>query len=275
MAMRFLHEIGKLSLGALLAASAHAQATERIVLDGSTGVLPLALSLAKAFQARDPGVAVDAGKGLGTRARIQALASGSIDVALASHGLNTDEISRLGMAAHEIARIGVVFGVNAAVPLASVAAQQVCDVYAGKATNWKSLGGPDLEIAARTRPDSEVDAEVVRANIRCLSDLRMPEAVKVMPRSGDMARELAATPGAIGMTTMTVVEQSQGKIRAVAIDGIAPSAENVERNTYRLVRQSFFVTRTAATPAVVRFLAFARSPAGEQVIRANGAIPVK
>ena len=35
-------------------------------------------------------------------------------------------------------------------------------------------------------------------------------------------------PGAIGMTTMTVVEQSQGKIKALSIDGIAPSAENVE-----------------------------------------------
>jgi phosphate transport system substrate-binding protein len=212
---------------------------------------------------------------LGTKARIQALAEGKIDVALASHGLNTDEISRLGMAVLEIARIAVVFGVNAAVPVANVTPQQVCDVYAGKITNWRALGGSDLEIAPRTRPDTEVDAEVVRANIRCLSELRMPEAVKVMPRSGDMARELAAEAGAIGMTTMTVVEQSRGKIRALSIDGTAPTAENVVRKAYPLVRESFFVTKAAPTSAVARFLEFARSPAGEQVIRANGAIPVR
>lgn len=275
MVNRFSSWIASVSLGALLAASAHGQATDRILIDGSTGVLPLAVSLAKAFEERTPGVTVEAGKGLGTKARIHALADGKIDVALASHGLNAEEISRLGMAAHEIARIAVVFGVNAAVPVSNVTAQQVCDVYTGKITNWRALGAPDMAIAPRTRPDSEVDAEVVRAGIRCLSELRMPETVKVMPKSGDMARELAAVAGAIGMTTMTVVEQSQGKIKALAIDATAPSAENVERKTYRLVRESFFVTKAAPTPAVARFLEFTRTPAGEQVIRANGAIPVK
>jgi phosphate transport system substrate-binding protein len=275
MANRFLNRIAGLSLSAFLAASAHGQPTDRILIDGSTGVLPLAVSLARAFQEQNPAVAVEAGKGLGTKARIQALADGRIDVALASHGLNTDEISRLGMAAHEIARIGVVFGVNGSVAVANVTAQQVCDVYAGKITNWRALGGADLEIAARTRPDTEVDAEVVRANVRCLADLRMHENVKVMPTSGDMARELASATGAIGMTTTTVVEQSQGRIRALSLDGAAATAVNVERRAYPLVRQSFFVTKATPTPTVARFLEFARSPAGEQVIRANGAIPVK
>jgi phosphate transport system substrate-binding protein len=136
------------------------------------------------------GVTVESGKGLGTKARIQALAEGKIDVALASQGLNIDEISRQGMTAHEIARIAVVFGVNAAAaPVSNVTAQQICDVYAGKTTSWKALGGPDSQVALRTRPDTEVDAEIVRAHIRCLSELRMPEMVKVMPTSGDMAKK--------------------------------------------------------------------------------------
>lgn len=52
----------------------------------------------------------------------------------------------------------------------------------------------------------------MRGNIACLKDLKMPDAVKIMPRAGDMAAELAATTGAIGMTTTTtttIVEQSQ------------------------------------------------------------------
>lgn len=273
MANSFSKWIAGLSLSALLAASAHGQTADKIVIDGSTGVLPLAESLARAFQDRNPGVTVELGEGLGTKARIQALAEGKIDVAVASHGLNADEISRSGLAAHEIAQTAVVFGVPAAVPVANLTAQQICDVYAGKITNWKALGGPDLEIAPRTRPDTEVDAEVVRANIPCLSELQMPERVKVMPKTGDMAEELAAAAGSIGMTSMTVVEQSQGKIKALSIDGTAPTAENVVRKTYPLVRESFFVTKAAPTPAVARFLEFTRSPAGEQVIRANGAIP--
>ena len=132
-----------------------------------------------------------------------------------------------------------------------------------------------MEIAARTRPDSEVNTEVVRDNIACLKDLKMHEAVKVMPRAGDMATELAATAGAIGMTTMTVVEQSQGKIKALSINGIDPSAQNVERKAYRLVRESFFVIKTPASPAVARFLEFTRGAMGHTVITANGAIAVK
>jgi len=267
--------IGMFSIGAFLAIGAHGQTTERIVIDGSTGGMPLAAALAQAFQARNPVVTIEMGKGLGTKARLQALAEGKIDIALASHGLNIDEITRQGMAVHEIANVAVVFGVNATVPVGNLTAQQICDVYARKTSDWKALGGPEMEIAARARPDSEVDTEVVRGNIACLKDLKMPEAVKIMPRAGDMAAELAATTGAIGMTTMTVVEQSQGKIKALSVDGIAPSVQNVERKAYRLVRESFFVVKTPASPAVARFLEFTRGAMGHTVITANGAIAVK
>lgn len=267
--------IGTFSLGALLAIGAHGQTTERIVIDGSTGGMPLAAALAKAFQEQNPGVTIEMGKGLGTKARLQALAEGKIDIALASHGLNIGEITRQGMAVHEIANVAVVFGVNSTVPVVNLTAQQICDVYAGTISKWKALGGPETQIAARTRPDSEVDTEVARDNIACLKDLKMPEAVKVMPRAGDMATELAATAGAIGMTTMTVVEQSQGKIKALSINGINPSAQNVERKAYRLVRESFFVIKTPASPAVTRFLEFTRGSTGHTVIAANGAIAVK
>ena len=262
-------------ISALFAPAVHAQATEKIVIDGSTGVMPLATALAKAFQQQNPGVSIELGKGLGTKARLQALAEGKIDIALASHGLNIDEVSRQGMTVHEIARIAVVFGVNAAVPVSNLTEQQACDIYAGKAVDWKTLGGAPMELAARTRPDSEVDAEVVRAYIKCLKDLRMAEGVKVMPSAGDMAKELAATRGAIGMTTMTVVEQSKGNIKALSLEGIAPTVENVEGKRYPLVRQSFFVVKSPASPAVARFVAFVRSPEGVQIIRANGAIPVR
>ncbi len=264
-----------LAFSALLALGMQGQAAERFVIDGSTGVMPLAAALVEAFQERNPGVTIEMGQGLGTGARLKALAEGRIDIALASHGVNLDDITRQGMSVHEIARTAVVFAVNASVPVVNLTDQEICDVYAGKTSSWKALGGPGMDIAPRTRPDTEVDAEVVRANIRCLSDLQMPATVKVMPKTGDMAKELAETAGAIGMTTMTVVEQSQGKIRALSINGIAPSTENVERAAYPLVRKSFFIAKATPPPPVAQFLQFARDPAGEQVIRANGAIPVR
>lgn len=258
-----------------LAACAHAPAPSKIVIDGSTGVMPLAASLGKAFQDRHPTVTIEFGKGLGTKARLQALAEGKIDVALASHGLDFAEVARQGMQVYEIARVAVVFGVNSTVTQVSLTESQICDVYSGMVTDWSSFGHVALPLAARTRPDSEVDAEVVRGQVKCLAALKMPVTVKVMPRAGDMAQELAATSGAIGMTTMTVVEQSQGKVRALAINGVAPTPTNVERTAYTLVRQSYFVVKSPPSPAVARFVEYARSAAGHAVITANGALPVK
>jgi phosphate transport system substrate-binding protein len=196
-------------------------------------------------------------------------------VALASHGLDIAEVTRQGMQVHEIARVAVVFGVNSTVVQTSLTESQLCDVYAGRVRDWSSFGHAALPLAARTRPDSEVDAEVVRSHVKCLGPLTMPATVTVMSRAGDMAQELAATSGAIGMTTMTVVEQSQGKVRALAINGVAPTPGNVERMAYAMVRQSYFVVKSPASPAVARFIEYARSAAGHTVITANGALPVK
>ena len=55
----------------------------------------------------------------------------------------------------------------------------------------------------------------------------MPSSVTVMERSGDMARELAKTPGAIGMSTTTVADQSNGAVTALLLDGNAPTEANV------------------------------------------------
>lgn len=275
--MRILRacRISAMTLGLILATAVYGLAAEKITVDGSTGVMPLVAALAKVYQARHPSITVEMGKGLGTKARLQALAEGKIDIALASHGLVIEELTRQGMAVQEIAKVAVLFGMNMSVSITNLTDRQACDIYAGKVTNWKELGGPDLVIAPRTRPDTEVDAEVVRAKVGCLRDLKMAETVKVMPRSGDMAKELAATAGAIGMTTMTVVEQSQGQIKPLSLNGITPSAENVKRKTYALTRDSFLVTKAQPSPAVTRFLAFVRSPEGEQVIVANGAVPVQ
>lgn len=258
----------------ILALASQGLAAETILVDGSNGVIPLVAALAEAYHERQSGVTVEMGKGLGTTARLQALAAGKIDIALASHGLDFEEIARQGMAVQEIAKVAVVFGVNASVPVTGLTGRQVCDVYAGRITNWKELGGPDLAIAPHARPDTEVDTEVARAKIGCLKDLKMAGHVRMMPETGDMTRELAAPPGAIGMTTMTVVEQSRERIRPLSFNGIAPHAENVKSQRYALTRDSFLVTKATLTPAVAGFLDFVRSPAGAEVIAANGAVPV-
>lgn len=262
-----------LATAMLLITATATTAQTTLKIDGSSGAMPLVAALAKAYEIKTPGQKIEIGSGLGTKARIDALKSGGIDVAVASHGLKIDELTKDGMIVDRIARTAVVFGVNASVPIASLSQGQICAIYSGSVTNWNAVGGADLTIAARTRPESEVDAEVVRSAIGCLKPLTMPETVKVMPRGGDMAKELAATAGAIGMTSITVVEQSGGKIKALSLDGVAPTEANVIAGNYRLVREVFLVTKDNAWPAIKAFLDFVKSAEGASTIKANGAIP--
>ncbi|MGZ8412432.1 MAG: substrate-binding domain-containing protein [Gemmatirosa sp.] len=242
-------------------------------IDGSAGVMPLAAALAEAYRAAQPQVTIAMGAGMGTAERLDALASGRIDVALASHGIDEAELARRGLAAHEIARAAVVFATHAGVPLTAITQRQLCDVYAGRAVDWRALGGPSLAIAPRTRPAGEVDADVVLAGVPCLRDVAMAAHVRSIERPDAMAAALADTPGAIGMTSLPFVARSGGRLRALALDGVAPTAEQVRRGTYPLTRRSVFLTRAEPSPAVRAFLTFVRGPAGARTIAASGVVP--
>jgi phosphate transport system substrate-binding protein len=264
-----------MALVATLAPSIPTFAGEKVSIDGSTGVAPLVASLARAYQVDNPGTAIVIGSGLGTKARIQALREGRIDIAMASHGLDVPAMQRQGMVVHEIGRIAVVFGTNAGVNVATISESEVCAIYAGKLTDWKALGGSHMPIVPLTRPDSEVDAEVVRGGITCLTGLAMHPGVRTMAKSGDMADALAGVMGSVGMTTMTVVEQSGGRVLPLALGQVAPSAANVESRRYTLTRDIFLVVGAGSSDATRKFIDFVRSPAGAKVIAANGAVPVK
>ena len=247
----------------------------KIVLDGSTGMIPLAKALAVAYQQVSTDPQIELGQGLGTGARLKALADGKIQVALASHGIKADDLAKDNLRAIEVAKGAVVFAVNASVPLTEVTEAQLCDLYSGRAGNWKALNGPDVAVVVLTRPPTEVDPEVIRAKIGCFKELKEVESVRVMARGSDMAKGLAETTHAIGMTSGTVVEQSGGKLRALAVNGIAPTADNVKTGRYFLTRDFLFVVKAPPAPPVARFLEFVLSPDGDRVILANGAIPVR
>jgi phosphate transport system substrate-binding protein len=269
-----IQQVRLIALAAALAAAGAetAGAQQRISVDGSTGTAPLVAALGQAFTANS-NVVVEVGKGLGTKARFEALQAGKIDVAMASHGLNVAEVTRMNMSVHRIAMTPVVFAVHETVNLGRLTEAQICAIYRGSARNWKDFGGADLAVAPLARPDSEVDAEVVRGGLACFKDLKLPESVKVLARAGDMAKALAETPGGIGMTSATVVEQSRGKVKAVALDGITADEASIAAGRYRLTRDAFLVTGNAPSPPVKAFIGFVTGAEGAAVIRANGAIP--
>ena len=113
------------------------------------------------------------------------------------------------------------FAVNSAA-LSNMTEEQVCAVYSGQITDWQALGASQAPIVVMTRPPTEVDSEVIREKIKCFKNLQVSENIRVMARGGDMAKGLAETSDAIGMTSMTVVEQSKGSVKALMLNGVSP-----------------------------------------------------
>ena len=246
-------------------------AQQKLMIDGSTGTAPLVDALGDIFTAKR-GIAIEVGKGLGTKARFEALSGGKIDIAMASHGLNVADITKRGMTVHRIAMTPVLFAVHESVSAQGVADAQICSIYEGKIRNWKELGGSDLAVVPLVRPESEVDMEVVRDGIGCFKNLKLPEGIRSLARAGDMARALTETTGGVGMTSATFVSQSKGKIKALLLNGAAADEASVLSGKYRLTRDAFLVTSKTPSDAVSAFIAFVRSPEGAAVIKANGAI---
>ena len=125
-------------LTTLILAISTATAQTVLKIDGSTGAMPRVAALGKAYEAKAPGLKIEIGRGLGTPARIEALNAGSIDIAVASHGLKIDDLTKQGMVVGEIARTPVVFGFNSSVPLTNLSQAQICSIYSGDLTNWKA-----------------------------------------------------------------------------------------------------------------------------------------
>ncbi|MGH7767193.1 MAG: phosphate ABC transporter substrate-binding protein [Candidatus Binatia bacterium] len=259
----------------LLAAVLPAWGQEKIVLDGSTGMLPLARALATEYQKKSSDPQIELGKGLGTGERLKALSDGKIQIALASHGIKPEDIQKGNLKVIEVAKGAIVFAVNASVPVTNITDAQLCEIYSGKVRSWKALGGPDAAIAVHTRPPTEVDPEVIREKIACFKDLKEAEGMKVMARGGDMAKALTETPNAIGMTSLTVVEQSGGKVKALTLNGVVPSGENIKNRRYFLTRDFLFVVKGEPSPSIKKFLDFVQSPDGDNVIVKNGAVPLR
>lgn len=104
--------------------------------------MPLVSALAKAYREQNKDAIIEIGKGLGTKARIEALREGKIQIAMASHGLNVESVKKRGMMMSEIVKAAVVFGINANVPATALSDQQICDIYSITKSNWKELGDP-------------------------------------------------------------------------------------------------------------------------------------
>ena len=257
----------------VIKASVAQQIQDTILIDGSTGVRPLVVALAAAFQKEYPGIHIVIGEGMSTKKRIVALKNEEIDIAMASHGLDIPAFTQQGLQVHWFAQMAILLGVHPSVNIDNISREQVCNIYSQGYTNWQQLGGNDLSIKTLSRPSDEVDMEVLLEHLPCLENIENREWVELHQKSGPLAKALQETEGAIGMTTAVRIAQSKGKIKALTYEGVSAKASKVYKGKYPFSRRAYLITRGTNSPAIKRFLMFIKSRTGKKVLQQNAAVP--
>lgn len=257
-----------------LCAVSPAAAAESITINGSTTVLPIIQKSSEHFMASYPDISIVlSGGGSGTG--LKSLLDGITDVAMSSRDVKASETKLAASKKMELTR--TVIAVDALVPIVNtknpvkdLSIDQLRDIFSGKITNWKELGGSDNTIVVVNRDNSSGTYE-------CWKELVMKDA-KVMPKAltqasnGGVAQNVATNPNAIGYIGMGYLNDN---VKALSIGGIKASAETALAKKWPLSRDLYLFTNGKPAGNTAKFMDFMLDPKlGQQDVLKAGYIPL-
>ena len=254
--------------------SAHAQG--KLVMDGSTTVGPIAKAFAETYMRQNPGVNItvsESGSGNGAKA----LLNGTCDIANLSRHLKESEkkaMSEKGVrpVAHVVAFDALTVIVHPSNRVKGLTLDQIRDIYTGKITNWKEVGGGDQRIVVISRDTNsgtfETFKELVLGN-----DSKIVASAEYTGSNGGVRQRVQMTKGAIGYAGLGFVDRS---VKALEVNGVVPSAESVIAKQYPISRELFMFTNgePAADSLAAKLLGMSRSEKGREIIEEIGYVPV-
>jgi phosphate transport system substrate-binding protein len=266
--------LGLTLLGAMIAGCSGGKPEKIVMLGSNTIGEELAPRLAAEYKKQHPGAAFEF-EFKGTTYGMGALMACRCDIAAASREASTNEIALarergVEFADHVIGAYDVAVIVNASNPLANLTKDQVRDLFTGVAQNWKDIGGPDAPVGRYVRDP----ISGTYLGFRELAMENKPYAlnVKTYTNYAQIVQVLAQDPHGIGYTTLALA--TKGGVKPVAIDGVAPTAEAVNKGKYPYARVlRLYTDKTKETPATQEFLQFVQSKQGQQILDQLGYTP--
>ena len=252
---------------------------------GSDTIVNLALAWAEAYQTVAPEVRISVtGGGSGTG--IAALVNGTVDIANASRRIKAEEEESVRANGTEpvefvIARDAIAVIVNPENPVNELSLQQISDIYSGKITNWKDVGGEDRPIVRLSRETNSGThvyflEEVLRLGDKNNKTLFAPETL-LLPSSEVISAEVRQNPNAIGYDGLGYVTPDL-KVVAVARepggDYILPSAVTVNSGEYPIARDLYMYTAGEPSGAILDYLNWILSPEAQQIVEDLGFVPI-
>lgn len=253
---------------------------------GSDTLVNLALAWAERYRTLHPDISI-AVTGGGTGTGIAALINNTVDMANASRHMKEDEIAAAetnGISPVEftVAIDALAIIVNPANPVNQLTIDQLADIYTGRITNWKEVGGNDAPIVLLSRETNSGThvyflEEVVRKGDSDNEDIFAPQTL-LMPSSVGITSELRRNPNAIGYDGFGYVDPAHEKLVAVAVDATAPyvtpSVETGADGSYPISRGLFMYTAGEPTGAIRDYLDWILGPEGQAIVAELGFVPL-
>ncbi len=224
---------------------------------GSTTMTPLIQDLATAFHERQSWVTIDIDSG-GSSLGEELAGTGQVNLGLTSW---LPEGAPKGLQATAIARDGIALVVHTTNPITGLTLIQAHDLFSGHIFEWKQVGGSSSPVQVVSREDG-AGTRAAFETLVMQGDRVTPTAL-VMPNSQAVVDYVARDPNAIGYVSMGYVN---GEVRAVSVEGLVPTPENVSRAEYHLTRELVVLSRPGASPQAQAFLEFVLSPAGQAIV---------
>lgn len=241
-----------------------------ITASGSSALEPLVQEGADEFMATNIGIAIkvqDGGSGTG----LSQVAAKTCDIGdsdlYAADMLSVQQASPL--VDHRICVVGFAIVTSNDVTVTDLTTQQLKDIFAGKLTNWKDLGGSDEEIVILKRPASSGTRAVFDKYV--LGGAEEASGVALIEESSQVLKNaLAVNKGAISYLALPYVDST---VKTLEYNGIEPTAENIENGKYPLWSYEHMYTNGEASGTVKAFLDFMESHEFAPEITKLGYIP--
>lgn len=237
-------------LGIMLAGCGKQQAVDKITIVGSTALQPLVEKAANEFDQKYQGNITVQGGGSGTGlSQVQegAVQIGNSDVfASQQNGIRANELVD-----HKVAVAGIAPIVNRGVNVKNVTMKQLREIFTGKITNWKQLGGKDQEIVVINRSKGSGTRVTFESDVMKGAE---PMSAQEQESNGTVQQIVSNTPGAISYISFSYL-RSQG-IKPLMIDGVKPTSKNVETNKWKIWSYEHMYTKGKPTGKTKKFLQF-------------------
>ncbi len=246
-----------------------------IAVKGSTTVQPIMQKAVEAFMAQNKGIAISisaSGSGDGAKALID----GSTPLAMMSREMKESEIKLAKEKGVTPKQIVIAYDcitpvVHSSNPVKNLTMAQLKDIYTGKLTNWKDVGGPAGSISVVSRDSSSGTYEFWNEHV--LKKERVYARAQTQASNGAVAQVVGKQKGSIGYLSLAYTHAPG--LKAVTVEGVAGSVENTLNGTYPVSRGLYLYTNGEPSGDVAKLVNFILSEAGQKIVASVDYVPVK